>query len=99
MNINKYGKALSWITRPKSTETATLENFNPEEFRTPFRGAGLVDHGSRVGKLTTTVPLKRGPNYQGLNVKYKKVKTISEKINGGNRQVLTQRSKDQYKIT
>ena len=49
MNINKYGKALSWITRPKSTETATLENFNPEELRTPFRGAGLVDHGSRVG--------------------------------------------------
>ena len=45
MNINKYGKALSWITRPKSTETATLENFNPEELRTPFRGAGLVDHG------------------------------------------------------
>ena len=56
MNINKYGKALSWITRPKSTETATLENFNPEEFRTPFRGAGLVDHGSRIGfKRGTTL--------------------------------------------
>ena len=38
------------------------------------------------------------PNYQGLNVKYKTVKTISEKINGGNRQVLTQR-KAKYKTT
>ena len=67
--------------------------------RVAYRGAGLVDHGPRVGKLTTTVPPKRGPNYQGLNVKYKKVKTISEKINGGNRQVLTQRSKNKYKTT
>ena len=50
MNLNKYGKALSWITRPRSTETATLENFNPEELRTPFRGAGLVDHGPAGGR-------------------------------------------------
>ena len=58
MNINKYGKALSWITRPKSTETATLENFNPEEFRSGFRGAGLVDHGPpgvRQGYATSEV--------------------------------------------
>ena len=58
MNLNKYGKALSWITRPKSTETATLENFNPEEFRTPFQGAGLVDHGPpgvRQGYAKATV--------------------------------------------
>ena len=53
---------------------------------------------SSFSKITATPP-KRGPNYQGLNVKYKTVKTISEKINGGNRQVLTQRSKDQHKIT
>ena len=53
---------------------------------------------SSFGKLTTTVPPKRGPNYQGLNVKYKTVKTISEKINGGNRQVFTER-KTNYKIT
>ena len=53
---------------------------------------------SSFSKITATPP-RRGPNYQGLNVKYKTVKTISEKINGGNRQVLTQRSKDQYKIT
>jgi len=53
---------------------------------------------SSFGKLTTTTPPKRGPNYQGLNVKYKKVKTTSEKINGGNRQVFTQR-KTNYKIT
>ena len=43
---------------------------------------------SSFSKLTSTPP-KRGPNYQGLNVKYKKVKTTSEKINGGNRQGLT----------
>ena len=55
MNINKYSKALSWITRPRSTETATLENFNPEEFRTPYQGAGLVDHG----------PEGVGQGYQG----------------------------------
>ena len=53
---------------------------------------------SSFGKLTSTPP-KRGPNYQGLNVKYKKVKITSEKINGSNRQVLTQRSKNRHKIT
>ena len=43
-------------------------------------------------KLTTTVPPKRGPNPQGLNIPSKKVTTIiSEKINGRNRQSFTQR--------
>jgi len=60
MNINKYGKALSWITRPKSTETATLENFNPEEFRTPFRGAGLVDHGPEGVRQGYAAVIKQG---------------------------------------
>ena len=89
MKIHEYQEMMQWLTRPAE----------PRRSRTPFRGAGLVDHGPRVGKLTTTVPPKRGPNYQGLNVKYKKVKTISEKINGGNRQVLTQRSKNKHKTT
>ena len=35
---------------------------------------------SNFGKLTATPP-KRGPQPQGLNIKYKTVKTISEKIN------------------
>ena len=43
-------------------------------------------------KLTTTVPPKRGPNSQGLNIPSKQVTTIiSEKINGRNRQSFTQR--------
>ena len=43
-------------------------------------------------KLTTTVPPKRGPNPQGLNIPSKQVTTtISEKTNGRNRQVFTQR--------
>ena len=44
-------------------------------------------------KLTTTVPPKRGPNPQGLNIPTKQVKNviISEKINGRNRQRFTQR--------
>ena len=43
-------------------------------------------------RLTTTVPPKRGPNSQGLNIPTKQVTTIiSEKINGRNRQVFTQR--------
>ena len=43
-------------------------------------------------KLTTTVPPKRGPNPQGLNIPTKQVKTIiSEKINGRNRQIFTKR--------
>jgi hypothetical protein len=43
-------------------------------------------------KLTTTVPPKRGPNPQGLNIPTKQVTTtISEKINGRNRQSFTQR--------
>ena len=43
-------------------------------------------------KLTTTVPPKRGPNPQGLNIPTKQGKTItSEKTNGRNRQVITKR--------
>ena len=42
-------------------------------------------------KLTTTTPPKLGPVPQGLNIKYNTVKNISEKINGRNRQVFTQR--------
>jgi hypothetical protein len=38
-------------------------------------------------RLTLTVPPKRGPNPQGLNISYNTVRTIkSEKINGRNRQ-------------
>ena len=44
-----------------------------------------------TNKLTTTIPPKRGPNPQGLNIPLKQVKTISEKINGRNRQVFTKR--------
>jgi hypothetical protein len=45
-----------------------------------------------TNKLTTTVPPKRGPNPQGLNIPSKKVTTtISEKTNGRNRQVFTKR--------
>ena len=43
-------------------------------------------------KLTTTVPPKRGPDPQGLNIPSKQVTTtISEKTNGRNRQSFTQR--------
>ena len=43
-------------------------------------------------KLTTTIPPKRGPNPQGLNIPLKKVTTIiSEKINGRHRQSFTER--------
>ena len=41
----------------------------------------MVMSRSSFGKLTTTVPPKRGPQPQGLNIKYKTVKTITEKIN------------------
>ena len=52
---------------------------------------------SNFGKLTTTVPPKRGPQPQGLNIKYKTVKTITEKINA-NRQSFTKRTTN-YKTT
>ena len=43
-------------------------------------------------RLTRTVPPKRGPNPQGLNVPLKQVKTIApEKINGRYRQNVTKR--------
>jgi hypothetical protein len=58
----------------------------------------MVMSRSSFGKLTTTVPPKRGPNYRGLNIKDKTVKTITEKINGKYRQSVTQRSTD-YKTT
>ena len=49
-------------------------------------------------KLTTTVPPKRGPNPQGLNIPLKQVKTIiSENINGNSRQGFTQRGKERNK--
>ena len=50
-------------------------------------------------KLTTTVPPKRGPNPQGLNIPLKQVRTttIPENINGNNRQVFTQRGKERNK--
>ena len=48
--------------------------------------------GTLTKKLTTTVPPKRGPNSQGLNIPTKQVTTtISEKTNGRNRQVFTKR--------
>ena len=53
---------------------------------------------SSFGKLTTTVPPKRGPQPQGLNIQYNTVKTVkTDKING-NRQSVTQRTAN-YKTT
>ena len=53
---------------------------------------------SNLSKLTTTVPPKRGPQSQGLNIQYNTVKTVkAEKING-NRQSITQRTAN-YKTT
>jgi len=45
-------------------------------------------------KLTRTIPPLRGPNPQGLNIRYNTVTIIkSEKtLNGRNRQVATKRS-------
>ena len=42
-------------------------------------------------KLTTTIPPKRGPNPQGLNIPLKQVKVADtpEKINGRYRQIVT----------
>ena len=57
----------------------------------------MVMNRSSFGKLTTTVPPKRGPQPQGLNIKYKTVKTITEKINA-NRQSFTKRTA-KYKPT
>ena len=58
----------------------------------------MVMSRSSFGKLTTTVPPKRGPQPQGLNIQYNTVKTVkTEKING-NRQSVTQRSTN-YKTT
>ena len=46
-----------------------------------------------VRKLTTTIPPLAGPVSRGLNIGYKKDRNmlISEKINGRNRQSLTER--------
>ena len=53
-----------------------------------------------TNKLTTTIPPKRGPNPQGLNIPLKQVKTIiSEKINGRNRQSFTQYGKTNSKYS
>jgi len=46
-----------------------------------------------VKKLTTTIPPLKGPVSRGLNIGYKKDRSvlISEKINGRNRQSFTER--------
>ena len=51
-----------------------------------------------IGKKSGPPP-KSGPNPQGLNIQYNTVKTTttSEKINGNNRQILTQRGKERNK--
>ena len=52
----------------------------------------MVLSRSNFSKLTTTTPPKRGPHSKGLNIKDKKVTTIkAEKLNGRNRQNITQR--------
>ena len=56
----------------------------------------MVMRRSSFEKLTATPP-KRGPMSQGLNIKYKTVKTITEKINA-NRQSFTKRTAN-YKPT
>ena len=46
----------------------------------------------KLPRLTRTIPPKRGPNPQGLNVPLKQVKiTNPENINGRYRQVVTKR--------
>ena len=47
---------------------------------------------SSLSKLTTTVPPKKGPQSQGLNIQYNTVKTVRENLNGRNRQSVTQRN-------
>jgi hypothetical protein len=48
-----------------------------------------------IKKLTRTIPPLRGPNPQGLNIRYNTVTTIrsEKKLNGRNRQVATKRSR------
>ena len=54
---------------------------------------------SNFSKLTTTVPPKRGPQPQGLNIQYNTVKTIRENLNGKqHRQGVTKRTAN-YKTT
>ena len=46
---------------------------------------------SNFSKITSTPP-KKGPKSKGLNIQYKKVKTITaENLNGRNRQDTTKR--------
>jgi hypothetical protein len=42
MKVHHYSKALSWITRPRVTETATLETYIPELDRMDFNPGGRV---------------------------------------------------------
>ena len=52
-------------------------------------------------KLTRTVPPKKGPEPQGLNINYNTVKPVRlEKINGRHRQVSSKRrARDKSTIT
>jgi len=60
----------------------------------------MVMSRSSFSQLTTTVPPRRGPQPQGLNIQYNTVKTVTaEKINGKqHRQGVTKRTAN-YKTT
>ena len=48
MKIHEWNEMNRWLVRKVDPEPDILANL-PKELRTPYRGAGLVDHGSRVG--------------------------------------------------
>ena len=73
------------------------EKFEDNEMRALMEIDRLKDEGiiEWLKKLTTTIPPLRGPNPQGLNIRYNTVTTIrsEKKLNGRNRQVATKRSR------
>ena len=49
----------------------------------------MMDLTMTIKKLTTTVPPKRGPQPQGLNINYNTVKTVRTENTNGSRQDIT----------
>ena len=100
MKVHHYSKALSWITRPRVTETATLETFTPELDRMDFNPGGRV--GMKPGGLVEPGVTHYG-DYEDPNYKkkwYQKHKErIADKYQENKESISKQRKEKYEKLT
>ena len=68
MKVHHYSKALSWITRPRVTETATLQTYIPELERMDFKPVEPAPWDAKEGGI-----VEPGVTHYGLSEKSKQL--------------------------